>query len=299
MNAAEFVIGPIVVGTDGSNPATEAVRWAARAAALRNVPLRIVHAVWYADRVYDGDAALREEVYAGFQAEAARILAGAADEAKAVAGELVPETTMPAGMPVPALIEQSRAARMVVLGTSGQGAVAGLLIGSTPVGVASHAACPMVVVRHAKGAARPPEGGPVVVGVDGSPLSEQAIVAAFEEASLRGADLVAVHARLDAGYEGVFGGAGEDGARERDARRLLAERMAGWQEEYPDVRVEHAVVRAKPRDYLLDRSRTAQLVVVGSRGRGGFRGLVLGSTSQALVHHAECPVLIARTAERG
>jgi len=75
---------------------------------------------------------------------------------------------------------------------------------------------------------------------------------------------------------------------------LLAERLAGWSEKYPDVEVRRRVVRDRPAAELVDLSRTARLVVVGSRGRGGVRGLLLGSVGHALIHHAHCPVLVAR-----
>ncbi len=173
-----------------------------------------------------------------------------------------------------------------------------MLAGSTAVGVAAHATSPVVVVRTREGATVPPDDGPVVVGVDGSPLSERAVTYAFEEASLRAAPLVALHAWTDVEDEGLLGRARAllSGApSETEQGRLLAADLASRQEKYPDVAVERVVVRDRPRRQLLERSATARLVVVGSRGRGGFRGLLLGSTSQALVHHARCPVMIVRS----
>lgn len=137
----------------------------------------------------------------------------------------------------------------------------------------------------------------MVVGVDGSPNSEAAIAVAFEEASFRKAPLVAVHAWVDVVYDST-----ESAARlmpqwetlQPTEERLLAQRLAGWQEKYPDVEVQRKLVRDRPRHVLLDESDRAQLLVVGSRGRGGFAGMLLGSTSQALVHHSSCPVLVVR-----
>ncbi|MGW4527305.1 universal stress protein [Amycolatopsis sp. NPDC004378] len=132
---------------------------------------------------------------------------------------------------------------------------------------------------------------------DGSPLSEAAIAWAFEEASIRHAPLVAVYTWHDGDTAGLFsdGNVAFQGESLRDSgRRLLAQRLAGWQEKYPDVVVERRVEHDKPRDRLLGASHEAQLLVVGSRGRGGFSGLVLGSTSQALLHHAACPVMVVR-----
>ncbi|WP_007027177.1 universal stress protein, partial [Saccharomonospora iraqiensis] len=155
----------------------------------------------------------------------------------------------------------------------------GALAGSTAVGTASHAVAPVVVVRSRAEGEEPPGDGPIVVGVDGSPLSGRAVGYAFEEAAVRRAPLVAVHARADV----------PEGPRDP-----LAVGLAGWREKYPDVAVHPVTVREKPRPALLDHSATARLLVVGSRGLGGFRGLLLGSTSQALMHHARCPVMIVR-----
>ncbi|WP_189226392.1 universal stress protein, partial [Saccharothrix coeruleofusca] len=134
--------------------------------------------------------------------------------------------------------------------------------------------------------------GAVVVGVDGSPVSEQAVAFAFEQASSRAAPLTALIAWTDLPTGGV------DWARvEQERRRLLAERLAGWQEKYPDVRVTRVVVRDRPVRALLAAARGARLLVVGSRGAGGFQGMLLGSTSQALVSHAPCPLAVVRPRE--
>jgi len=137
-----------------------------------------------------------------------------------------------------------------------------------------------------------------VVGVDGSPTSEAAIAMAFEEASLRNVDLVAVHAWTDFSSDYSYAYAHQflmDWNRvETEEQELLAQRLAGWQEKYPDVMVHRAVTRDRPVHHLLEHAAQAQLLVVGSRGRGGFSGMLLGSTSQALIYHAPCPLLVVR-----
>jgi nucleotide-binding universal stress UspA family protein len=155
----------------------------------------------------------------------------------------------------------------------------------------------VAVIRGRHGTANVPESGPVVVGVDGSPASELAIAAAFEEASSRRAPLIAVHAWSDVTYEDFYGTVRivpQWESLEEDEERLLAQRLAGWQEKYPDVEIRRVLRRDRPRHALLEAAEKAQLVVVGSRGRGGFTGMLLGSTSQALVQHAGCPVLVVR-----
>jgi nucleotide-binding universal stress UspA family protein len=181
------------------------------------------------------------------------------------------------------------------VGTRGLGGFAGLLAGSVSTQVAAHAHCPVIVVRTDATSGPGPE-APVVVGLDGSPLSTRALQFALDLAAATHAPLVAIYA-----WRGLpTGNLGpttvwhyDPDEAEEEARRLLAEQLAGCAERYPQVRIEHRTVLSfNPGETLIDASRTAGLVVVGSRGRGGFTGLLLGSTSQTLVHHAHCSVAV-------
>jgi nucleotide-binding universal stress UspA family protein len=294
MAAAE---GAVVVGIDGSASAAQAARWAAAEAAQRGLRIHLVLAVGWVGGGFAGDLPVTQTVVDELGKAAEELLAEAAKAVREVAADVVVSTAVLFEPAVPALVELSREARLLVLGASGGSGFAGRLAGSTAVAVAAHAECPVVIVRgRADGSAVPPD-APVVVGLDGSEVSEGAAAAAFDEASWRGARLVAVHAWTDIEYDTVLAPA--DAALDWDAvvgqqERLLAESLAGLGENYPDVEVERVVVKQRPRSELLRRTKEAQLVVVGSRGRGGFRGLILGSTSQALIHYAECPVLIVR-----
>lgn len=154
------------------------------------------------------------------------------------------------------------------------------------------------MIRGPASGAAPPTQGPVVVGVDGSPASEAAIALAFEKASMRNVGLIAAHTCIDFSDDCSYAYARQflvnwDGI-ETDERELLAQRLAGWQEKYPDVRVHRAVTRDSPVHHLLEHGAHAGLLIVGSRGRGGISGMLLGSTSRALIHHAPCPLFIAR-----
>ncbi|MEV6873139.1 universal stress protein [Amycolatopsis sp. NPDC051128] len=288
----------ITVGVDGSAGSTAAVAWAAEIASLRHLELRIVHGLQVTGLYYGGGmtgmgaAALFEAV----QADGERAIADARTLAASIDKDLVVTTELPNEPPVPMLIDESRHARLLVVGRSGTGGFADMLLGGTAASVASHAHGPVAVVRG-RSDGTVPEAGPVVAGVDGSPNSEQAIAVAFEEASLRGVPLVAVHAWNDVTYEDTRGTVRiltQPEALEEGEERLLTERLAGWSEKYPDVEVRRLLVHDRPRHALLEESKMAQLVVVGSRGRGGFTGMLLGSTSQALVQHAQCPVLVVR-----
>ncbi|WP_298181660.1 universal stress protein [Saccharomonospora sp.] len=294
--------GAIVVGVDGSEAATRAVRWAAERAAWRAVPLHVVHAYGLMSRYFVMDVPVPPSVIDSAVEEAHTILDAAVAEAKAVASDVEVHPQAMNESAVPALLHWSRGAELVVLGASGFGGFTGMLAGSTVVAVAGHAAAPVVVVRCGADRVAPPSSGPVVVGVDGSPLSESAVARAFEEAALRSAPLVAVHAWVDVEDESVLRRARlffTNTPEEQEVRALLDEQLAAWEEKYPGVSVERVMVRDRPRRQLLERSGTAQLVVVGSRGRGGFTGMLLGSTSQALIHHAGCPVMVVRPRESG
>jgi nucleotide-binding universal stress UspA family protein len=193
------------------------------------------------------------------------------------------------------LIEASRGAHTLVVGSRGSGGFADLVIGSTTLHVASHAACPVVAVPGPP-YVEPPRHG-VVVGVDGSELSEAAIGYAFEAASDVGETLTAVHAWYDPAHAGVdlMMPLGYDPAMAaREERLVLAESMAGWQEKFPDVQVVHAVVLGHPVPCLVSRADHARLLVVGSRGRSPVRSLVLGSVSHGVLHHATGPVAVVR-----
>ncbi|WP_372661315.1 universal stress protein [Amycolatopsis kentuckyensis] len=283
---------PIVVAVDGSESAGAAALWAAGEAARRHASLLVFTAYGYEDTSFGGKAYPPSDWLAVKEAEADQLLRQTRANLEAAVPGLEIATEASARGPAPALLEVSGRGRLLVTGEP-VGPIAGLFSGSPDVDLAAKAHCPVVVVRGTESV-----DGPVVVGADGSPLSEAAIAWAFEEASLRNAPLVALYTWHDGDTAGLFsdGNVAFQGESLRDSgQRLLAQRLAGWQEKYPDVPVERRVEHDKPRARLLAASHGAQLVVVGSRGRGGFTGLVLGSTSQALLHHAACPVMVVRT----
>ena len=181
---------------------------------------------------------------------------------------------------------------MIVVGSHGRTALQHGLLGSVSTGLIHHAHCPVAVIHEEALPSRQSSQAPVLVGVDGSPASELATPIAFEEASRRGVDLVALHAHADAGWPNLPHD--EWSAIQTAAEETLAERLAGWQEHYLDVTVRRIVVFDKPARHLIDGSESAQLVVVGSHGRGRFAGMLLGSVSNAVVQSAHVPVIVAR-----
>ncbi|MPZ78949.1 MAG: universal stress protein [Actinophytocola sp.] len=284
---------PVVVGVDGSPSALRAVRWAAEEAERRGLELKLVH-VYSTPVGLPGGIIEPAAVRDALRTQGRRWLSEARAVAAEVSADLRPGIVLEAADIVPVLVKESLAASLLVLGTRGLGGFAGLLIGSTAVTLAGRAHCPLVVVRGEDDRSH----GPVVVGVDGLPNSEAAVEFAFAEASLHGADLVAVHTWAEPVADTLLLGHPEPPDFEpaqQHAYQTLAERLAGWREKYPDVHVTREVVRDHPSRALLRYAEGARLVVVGTRGRGGFRGLVLGSTGQHLLHHAPCPVAIVRT----
>jgi nucleotide-binding universal stress UspA family protein len=287
---------PIVVGIDGSTSARHAALWAAVDAGRRGLPLHLVHAydipIGYPPTIVAPGA-----VRKALGEQGSHWLREARDAVTDIAPDLEPDLRLEHATAAPALVEESRRAAMIVLGTRGRGGFAGLLLGSTAVALAGRAHCPIVAVRGRHQDELPSLDGPVVVGVDGTPAGEAAIAFAFAEAAIRGRALTAVHTWTDSVVEEALAGGSALDVRpllER-AHEILAERLAGWQEKYPEITVTRAVVRDRPAHALLRAATTAALVVVGTRGRGGFRGLLLGSTSQHLLHHAPCPVAVVHT----
>jgi nucleotide-binding universal stress UspA family protein len=198
--------------------------------------------------------------------------------------------------PAETLVEASRTARLLVVGSAGLPRAADALRDATTRKVVHHSSCPVMVVPHAgvwDGE------GPVVVGVDGSEHSGPALDWAFDVACRSGAPLIPVHAwwwqppMADLSV-GVLDGATEE--IEEAERRALSEGLAPWRERYPDVVIAPTLVHGRAEVALADMSSTARTVVVGSRGRGGFTGLLLGSVSDHLAHHARCPVVIVPSA---
>ena len=287
----------IVVGVDGSAQSMHAVDWATREAVARRCPLRIVHAfLWPLLNVPLGPPA-GGPPDAGLANAAEDTLAAATDRARRAAPALEISTDLPVCSPAAALIEASHDAGLVVVGHRGLGGFTGLLVGSVGVQTAAHASCPVVVVRGNDAGEPGPAAGHVLVGVDGSPLSDLAVDFAFSHAALHGLSVAAlhVHQRPEFTVPGDQPLPGPDGEDPRDYEtRLLTDALAGYAEKYPDVPVHRKVVLGRPAGVLVAESAGAVLTVVGSRGRGGFAGLLLGSTSQTVLQHATGPVAVVR-----
>lgn len=285
---------PIVVGVDDSPPSRDALQWAAEDAQAQQRPLRIVHAfIWPLMNVALGPPAGDPDGGGGLRAEAERLLIEAEAAARATAPDIAVTTGLVTGAATGVLLDQARDAELVVLGNRGVGGFLGLLVGSVGVALAAHAPCPVIVVRPRPGNASPPSSRRVVVGVDGSDTSLLALEFAFRAAAQRGVGLTTLRSlELPIPFDPSVMDAVDE--NEDAQRRLLSEALEDQHKKFPDVDVHSTVVRNHPGHALVVESSGAELVVVGSRGRGGFRGMLLGSVSQAVLHHAECPVAVVR-----
>lgn len=282
----------VVVGNDGSEQGYAAVRWAADEARRLSTRLHIVHAwLWPLFKV-DLEPAPYAPAGAGLRAQAEAVLADSTSQAHEVAPTLAVTTSLLTGAAAPLLIRQAAGAWMLVVGNRGLGGFTGLLLGSVGVEVSAHAVCPVVVVRG-----RPSPTGPVVVGIDESDQSAAAALTAAGEARRRHTELVLLHAwapPLPAKGAGPVGWKELSEAGQRAGRDLLAKVQASVAEQEPDVIVRTQLGDGSATAELVSASPNAQLVVVGSHGVGPLRGLLLGSTTHALIHHSDCPVLVHR-----
>ncbi len=272
----------IVVAYDGSPESTSAMVWAAETASLMGRPLL---AVTVGPRLGEGPFPEWDEerlIETHARAQDALKEAGVSDGVAEIRRGPVTST----------LLEEAESAELMVVGSQGHGRIEGALIGSVSQHLARHATCPVIVVR------RPTRPGPsrILVGVDDSGGSSAALKFACRRASLTREPVVALHGwRLPDLPMDKHGDVPEKVAhRILDEQRQLAEAVAGLSEEFPDVEIRaEAIPVAAPR-VLVDGSVTASLVVVGSRGRGAFAGMLLGSVSQEVQTRAHCPVAIVR-----
>ncbi len=271
----------VIVGVDGSSSSLDAADRAAEEARLRGARLRIVHAF---ARPSDLDPMIH-----GVLAETEQRLH------ERVPGLEIMRTVV-SGDALTVLRTESRHAVLTVLGRRGRSRFGDLLLGSTSMQLAAHGHGPLMVMR---GRADPQ--GPVLLAADGSPAGNAAASFAFTEAALRGAPLMAMHVWNTWSEPTPYEDPGDPlsvvvdlDQLEQRHRRLLEEAMRPWMAAHPDVVVQPRLERGRVRQTLLEATRGAQLVVAGTRGHGGVAGMLLGSVSQALLLHAECPVTVVR-----
>lgn len=265
---------PVVAAVDGSEGSARAARWAAEEAGRRHAGLRLV--------IVNDDPARAEF--------AERAVEKVAVACRTRTPEVEVGTEVADGHPVEELVRRSAQAQLLVLGARGLGGFTEALLGGVSTTVATHASCPVVVVRENV----PTTVGPVVVGVDGSPSSQRALLFAHDAAARLHAELVVVQVWHEVGLlAGLLAPQDRDRVQQ-EVERSLAEQTATVRDLRPEVRTREVVERGHPVAALIDASRDARLLVVGHRGVGGFDGVFLGSVAAGVLHHAVCPVAVVR-----
>jgi nucleotide-binding universal stress UspA family protein len=283
---------PLVVGVDGSEGSLRAVDWAVTEAARRGTSLRVVHAsLW---ERYEGHNPVFSAAHQPGGVLAERIVDAAVERARLrdpavkVTGEALTQE------PVPALVREGHGASALVVGCRGRGELAGMLLGSVSMAAASHADCPVIVVR---GEERNLQDSfrRVVLGVSGDRDETAAVVFALAEAGLRDSTLEAVHAwrrPANATADVPLPYAEVENEYLRGAEKAMEDALREPVREYPGVTVRREIVEGQTRKALLHAASSADLLVLGARRAGSRFGMQLGLVNHALLHHAPCPVAI-------
>ncbi len=282
----------VVVGYDGSDGSERALQWAVEEAKLRAVPLQI--AVVWEEPMVDmgfGGGAIIDPTLAEVMKERGEQIAAQGRELVANSGlEVSAEAVV--GPAASALVEASERAELLVTGSHSKRGVAEILLGSTSSQVATHSKCPTVVVRP-----KPVTYHRLGVAIDGSEPGQRALDFAFDEASRRGWKLLVIHAwdvhvvGFDVDASTYPKGGIIDEVKDAEDR-LSSEVLAGHRDRYPDVEIELHLGRGHADNVVLEASDECDLLVVGSRGHGGFASLMLGSVSNRVLHHAQCSVAV-------
>lgn len=286
--------GRIVVGTDGSERARKAVDWAADRALARGLPLLIVMVI-PGPQIGRTFTAVTDEYQTQFKRRCQQRLNAELERLRAAHPTLDVKAELVEGYASYVLAQASKNAAQVVVGARGRRApISVKLLGGVSDAVASHAHGPVAVITDE---AQENPGGPVVVGIDDSNEARAAAKLAFEAADLRGVPLVVIHAWDYA----MLGTPWEYDIWDESMSEILDTLtkniegvFADIKAQYPEVQVELRIVDSSASQALIDASIDAGLVVVGSRGRGGFTGLLLGSTSKRVLREAHCPVVVTR-----
>jgi nucleotide-binding universal stress UspA family protein len=284
----------VVVAVDHAGSADDAVEWAAAEAATRRCPLRIVHAFHPLLPADPYGATSPFDAVLAAQAAAEAVVCHYAERARGVASDLDVATRLLCRSPVRALLDEATRARLLVTGRRDLHGLRALVARSVSIPVASHASCPVVVIRPARAAGRPGTPPRVVVGVGGASTCGPAIGFAFQAARQRGVPLAAVHAWAPDPPADLEAFHGPATMAEALARRTLERALHRWHSQYPDVPVVTKLVRDDPAHALVAESRGAALVVVGSRDRGHLTGTVRGSVSRSVLRNGHSPIAVVR-----
>jgi nucleotide-binding universal stress UspA family protein len=284
-------VNRVVVGVDGSPNSKAAVAQASHFASSRGMRLQVLHA-FAPDLPMLGFGALSDRAVVTEHGQ--QLLDNAVARAHSMHPDLEVTQALQDGYASEALVAASRTAALVVVGATGHGILSQASVGPTAMQVVTHARCPVLVVGH-ETSGEPRQGGRVIAGVDGSDASMHAVQVAHREAAVLGGPLLVVHAwqARSAGDPTLTHASSWDDYAARLEESVEAA-LADERRAHPDVKVEYEVVSEEPAKALADRTEDACMLVVGSRGSGGFPGLHVGSVALQLMGRSRCPVLLTR-----
>ena len=286
----------IVVGVDGSDPSKLAVQWAAQEAHVRKLPILLAAAYVVPQFLYAEGMVPATAVFDELEGQAQTFVDEAVNEIRKVDADIDIMQEIHEGNPITMLLELSKKAEMVVIGSRGLGGFAGALLGSVSSSLVHHAHGTVVIVRENMDLSA--KNNRIVVGADGSDISALAVQAAYTEAEAYGANLVAVNAWLDRAVSSSLAGVNLsdidwEQAKE-EQRKLVQQELEECKGDYHGTTPEIVIRRESPEAALAELGDGARMIVVGSHGRGGFTGMLLGSTSRALLRLAPVPLMVVR-----
>ncbi|WP_435202807.1 universal stress protein [Janibacter sp. GS2] len=281
----------VVAAVDGSHRDPAVIDWAAAEARVASAPLHLVHAVDLGTPLSAyGELLTSPDIVDKVEQESVRVVTAAKERAVTENPDLAVTTALPTGAPAGALLNAADGASLLVVGSARKSRAERIVLGTTSLSVVAHAPCPVILVPDD---AEVTGDGRVVVGVDGSTHSRLAFEYALEAAALRGKKVTTVttwNVEVENGVVVTEPGSAEWESVDSRYRQMANRTVAAGRDAHPQIEVTVEVHHGRAADVLVEVAHGADLLVVGSRGRGGFRGMLLGSVSQRVLGRAACPV---------
>jgi nucleotide-binding universal stress UspA family protein len=295
----------VLVGFDGSDHARSALRFGASEALRRNTTLTVITAYTVPVPIYPNMASLPSEPEDRARRRVAEATLDVAEKYLAgYAGDLI--LAVAEGNPTGTLADLSKQAQLIVVGARGRGGFIGSVLGSVASALPAHAYCPTIVfpgtesteadAKNEKFVEQKP-GGPIVAAIDGSAQSAEVLTQAAQAAEKTSAPLsilmvIPLAEEWLYWYPDVQLQSESSQRRQSELEKMIRAEHSWLRDDHPNLDISIDVEISQPVDAISDRTSTAQLTVVGSRGRGAVRSALLGSVSRGVLNRAQGPVMI-------